>query len=267
MKRVLLVTAVALAAAAIPAQRAHGADTRVLLCFPGGPGSTADAQPVVDRFLTKLAALAGWSAATGAYYNDMATCRAQMKAAPASVVIVPLDIYLASHTAWKLTPVSTLKNEETAARYHVVGKAGTTLDSLKGQAVLTGLKEGARFLSKIGFHGKVDVSTDFKLERTRSALRAAKNVAKGKAVAAILNDNQLKSCQKTPRFKDLVPLVSGPELPGAIVAGVGSAPPKLAAALKTVCTDDAKLCKDMRIKGFVAVDTKQLVTLQGLLAP
>ncbi|MFT7621305.1 MAG: hypothetical protein ACI9WU_000466 [Myxococcota bacterium] len=249
------------------AQTASASDARFLLCFPGGPGSTADAQPVVDKFLGKLASLTGWSGATGTYMNDLADCARQFEAAPPTVVMVPLHVYLAKRTAWKLAAVSTMQNKETSGRYHIVAKKGATLESLKGQKLATGLKADARFFSRVAFANKVDVATHFEMSKTRSALRAVKNVAKGKVAAALVDDVQLSALDGLPMAKDLAPVLSGPALPGAIVAAVSGDQAKLAGALETLCSKDAALCKEMRITGFSRVDTNQLSELEKQLAP
>ncbi|MFT5430214.1 MAG: hypothetical protein ACI9OJ_000887, partial [Myxococcota bacterium] len=169
------------------------ADTRVLLCFPGGPGSTEQAQPIVDEFLAKLAPAAGWTTATGNYTNDMDACKKAMAEGGAQVVMLPLDVYLAERSAWKLSPVATLANKETASKYHIVAKAGVTAEKLKGATVSTGLSASDSFLSRIAFNGAFDCAGDFKLKRERSALSAIKNVARGKVEAAIVNDVEQKA--------------------------------------------------------------------------
>ncbi len=238
------------------------ATTKVLLCFPGGPGSTADAQPIVDRFLAKVSTLAGWSGAAGAYHNHLGKCATQFAADKPSVVIVPLHLYLAKRAAWNLSPVSTLQNKETSGQYHLVAKKGATLDSLKGQKLVTGLKADPAFFSKVAFAGKVDFASHFEFSPQRSALRAIKNVAKGKAAAVLLDDVQQRSLEGLPMAKELATLISGEKLPGAIVATVGAMDGKLHGALAGVCKSDAALCKEMRITGFSTVDAKQLTNLE-----
>ena len=238
------------------------AETRVLLCFPGGPGTTEQAQPVVDQFLSKLAAQAGWDKASGAYYNDMARCAAEIKAGKADVAMIPLDVYLAQRGAWKLAPVAKLANKETAGQYHIVAKKGATLDSIKGQQLSTGLKASDSFLTRVALESRVDVSKDFKVKRRRSALKSVKDVAKGKAAAALLDDVAQKALDGLPMAKDLVTVLSGPELPGAIVAGVGSTPSKLGEALLSLCTAHRSTCDEMRVKSFKKVDVTRLTELE-----
>lgn len=261
MKRVLVPLLLSL----LVATPAAAESKRILLCFPGGPGSTADAQPVVDRFLGKIAGLAGWDSATGAYYNDMSACAAEMKKGAADVVIVPLDIYLKERAAWKLAPIATLENKETSGQYHLIAKEGATLASLKGKKLVTGLKCDEAFLGKVAFAGKLSTS-DYAFERERSPLRAIKNVAKGQADAAILDDNQKRALEGKPMGEGIVVVVSGPELPGAIVAGAGTVPSGLSDALAKVCQDSADLCNEMRIKGFGKVDAGRLAELEQQLS-
>ena len=241
---------------------ASATSARVLLCFPGGPGSTEQAQPIVDEFLGHLASLTGWDDVNGTYINNMRDCRATMKAHPASVVMVPLDLFLAERKAWKLTANAALQNEETAGSYHLVALPGTTMESLSGKVVQTGLKASDTFLSRVAFDSKVDVTKSFTLERTRSARKAVKNAVKGKAAAAILNDIQFKALQSSAKYSKLTSLLAGPTLPGAIVANTGEKDDTLHKALLGVCKKHAEACKKMRITGFETVDSEKLSTLE-----
>ena len=257
-----------LIAISFTAQSASANSAHVLLCFPGGPGSTEQAQPIVDEFLAHLAVLAGWDNVKGTYINNMRECRAAMKTdTPATVVMVPLDLYLAERESWKLHASASLQNKETAGAYHLVALPGTTLEGLRDQPVQTGLKASDPFLTRVAFDGKVDVKTAFKLERTRSARKAVKNVVKQKTSAAILNDVQFNALQSSPKYSTLVSIVAGPTLPGAIVASVGSKSDTLTTALISVCKKHAEACKKMRITGFSDVDASTLSALEKKLNP
>ena len=242
---------------------ANAKTTHLLLCFPGGPGSTEQAQPIVDEFIGHLAALAGLSDVSGTYINNMRNCKAAMKAeAGASVIMVPLSVYLGERANWKLSAVATLQNKETAGSYHIVAQPGTTLEALKSQVVQSGLKESDGFLSKVAFKGQVDVGSAFTFERTRSARKAVKNVVKGKASAAILNDVQFNALKSSPKYSKLVSILAGPSLPGAIVADVGGSNTSLSAALMRICQEKKDACNKMRITGFTTVDAQQLIGLE-----
>ncbi len=261
--KILLLRALTLGFLAMPAT-ASATDVKFLLCFPGGPGSTADAQPVVDAFLKALAGQAGWGSASGTYTNDLAQC--QSGAGGAGVVVLPLDLYLQQHTAWRLTPVATLTNKETASRYHVVTKKGTTLDALKGKPVSTAIPASDAFLSRVGFDGKLDVSKDIALSRVRTALKALKDLDKGVVSAVLLDDVQQKALAGLPFAASLETVLSGAALPGAIVASVGAVQ-GLGPALTGLCSKATKVCDDMRITGFQPIDAAALAALGKKLTP
>jgi len=56
-------------------------------------------------------------------------------------------------------------------------------------------------------------------------------------------------------------VISGPALPGAIVASVGSEQPKLSQALLSVCQKHKETCEQMRVTGLQKVDVGQLAEL------
>ena len=242
---------------------ASAASAQVLLCFPGGPGSTEQAQPIVDEFLGHLASLAGWDDVKGKYINNMSECRAAMTTSqPATMVMVPLDLYLTRRKAWKMNASAALQNKETAGSYHIVALPGTTLEGLRGKAVQTGLKANDAFLTKVAFDNKVDVKTAFNLERTRSARKSVKNVVKQKTSAAILNNVQFNALKSSKKYSTLVSIATGPSLPGAIVASIGAPDDALQSALINVCKKHTEACEKMRITGFSAIDAKTLSTLE-----
>lgn len=265
MKHVI-VSLMALAVLLCAPPQAAAEEVKVLLCFPGGPGSTEDAQPIVDRFLGRVATLAGWAKASGTYCNDMTACQQAREDGAPQAVILPLDVYLANRARWNLTPVAALQNKEITGRYHVIVQKGKTLEAVKGQTLITSLKSAASFLSRVAFEGKISVETDFQFSRVRSPIRAIRNVVDGKAAAAILDDNQRRSLDGLPMAAEITVALSGRELPGAIVAGVGGVPTNLAAALTAVCAQHARECEEMRITGFAAVDAAQLTELEQQLS-
>ena len=240
---------------------AFAQDVSFLLCFPGGPGSSTDAKPVVDAFLGALKQSAGWTSVKGDYVNDAATCQAAMAAGGASVVVLPLDVYLERNTAWKLQPVATLANTETASRYHVLAKKGVTLEALKGQKIASGLAASAGFLGRVGFDGKVDLNGGASFVKARTALKALKDLDKGEVQAAIIDDVQQKALQGLPLAQTLETVLSGPELPGAIVSAVGAPVKGLSEALASVCEKSPKICADMRVNRFAPEDGAVLADL------
>jgi hypothetical protein len=241
---------------------AHAAQTKVLLCFPGGPGTTQDAQPIVDRFVARLAPLAGWGSAAGRYVNSRAACEREMRAGY-QVLMAPLDVYLERRVQWGLKAASELKTTQTSGQFHVLAKAGVTMASLAGQKVITPLKITPNFLVKIAFPIQAATVRALQISSVRSAYRAIKNVARDKAAAAIINDIQKRSLKGLKMAQGLAVIHSGARLPGALVAGTGGkVPGNLAKALRTLCQQDKKICKDMRLTGFKPVNAALLIRLE-----
>ncbi|HIA02461.1 MAG TPA: hypothetical protein EYN66_11205 [Myxococcales bacterium] len=259
MKRLLLLLVLIFT---LTVTAATAGDASVVLCFPGGPGSTADAQPVVDRFMAQLSKEMGWKDAKGVYFNQMSTCKHAYKDHAATLVMVPLNVYLEVRTSWKLNPIVLMNNKESSGQFHVITKTASCSGCLKGQTVTTGLKMSNNFLSRVAFDGKLQVGKGFTLKRTRSPIRAIKSVLKDKAIAAIVNDAQRRSLKGLPGTEEINTIISGPKLPGAIVASVGKPAPALKKVLLGLCKAQKELCKEMRITGFGKVDSARLKSLE-----
>ena len=242
--------------------------TSFVLCIPGGPGSTVDAQSVVDRFLNTLRDGTDLGPAAGAYYTDFASCaQALKKPADKRFVMIPLNVYLRERKAWQLRALVQVDTAKTSGQYHVVAPKGETLESLRGKRWVTGLKLKAPFLSRVAFDGRVALAPEG-LKHLRSSLSAIKRVAKGRADVVIVDDLQRKSMASLPIANELVVVHSGPDLPEAIVAVVGaSKTKKLKKALLSLCQKHKALCTELRVTRFRAVTDKQLTQLEQKLTP
>ena len=268
MKNHCLFGIVLLALVSISASVSAQVSTSFVLCIPGGPGSTADAQPVVDRFLKQVNERVNLGTTEAAYYTDFASCLQQVRKAAANrIVMVPLDVYLRERQAWQLRSVVQVDTAKTSGQYHVVASKGETLASLQGKRWVTGLKLDAPFLSRIALDGAVVLPSDG-FKKVRSSLSAIKRVAKGRADVVIVDDLQRKSMASLPIAKELAVIYSGPDLPEAIVAVAGKTPAKkLKKALLSLCQDHKSLCADLRITRFKSVDDKRLQALEKKLQP
>jgi len=242
--------------------------TSFVLCIPGGPGSTTDAQPVVDRFLKTLGESVDLGTSVGTYYTDFGSCaQAFKKPATKRIVMIPLNVYLRERKAWRLRALVQVDTAKTSGQYHIVAAKGETLDSLRGKRWVTGLKLEASFLSRVAFDGQVTLTADG-LKHQRSSLSAIKRVAKGRADAVIVDDLQRKSMASLPIAKEMTVVHSGPDLPEAIVAVVGdSKGKKIKKVLLGLCKKHKAMCADLRVTRFRSVTGKQLTELEQKLSP
>ncbi len=231
--------------------------TTLLICNVGGPGTTRQAQPVVDKFLMRMEKVGGWSAKSqsGAYYTRLKDCDRYFADKKPKMIVTDLATYLERQKAWNLTPLAHM-GSATSTRYHLLVPEGMAKDlaALKGKTLVTTLARRPLFLSKIVFGGKLDVATHFKLKRTRRPLKGLRKVARGHAEATVVEELAYQYLGELKLPKKLISIHQSERLPGLTLSIVGSQPKlskRIVKTLSKLCTGPGKgLCKTFRIKSF-----------------
>jgi len=233
----------------------------LLICNVGGPGTTRQAQPVVDSFLRRLEATGGFekNSLAGAYFTRQADCDRYHAAKKPKMIVTDLATYLDKQASWKLVPVAHMGTAK-ATRYHLLVRAGSykALAELKGKKLVTTLARRPRFLSRIIFGGKVDVAKHFALVRTRRPLKGLRKVARGQAEATVVEELAYKYLGELKLPKKLVSIHASQRLPGLTMSFVSSSldadkamKKRVLAVLPMLCKGPgAELCKTFRINAF-----------------
>lgn len=231
--------------------------TTLLICNVGGPGTTRQAQPVVDKFLRRMEKVGGWKAKSlsGVYYTRLKDCDRYFADKKPKMIVTDLATYLERQKDWKLAPLAHM-GSAASTRYHLLVPEGTAKNvaALKGKTLVTTLARRPLFLSKIVFGGKIDAATHFKLKRTRRPLKGLRKVARGRAEATVVEELAYKYLGELKLPKKLVSIHKSERLPGLTLSLVGSQPKLSKRVLKTLsklCSGPGKeLCKTFRIKSF-----------------
>ncbi len=243
---------------------------RVVICHPGGPGSTEEAAPRLATFSARVEELAGWPEGhmQGIYLNTSDACELQLRTRKPHVAILSLDTYLAHGAELKALPLlEVLPLSGERERYHLVGSAEETeaLDDLKGKTIAGETLTDPKFLSRLVFAGRLDAAEDLALERTRTALRALRLVQRGKAAAALVDSNTAKELKTLPFGDSLHTIFVSEALPGWPVLALGdsragdrlseSRQRALIEALTQVCQGEAgaRYCEPAFLGGFVPI--------------
>lgn len=232
----------------------------LLICYVGGPGTTAQAKPVVDKFLRQIERAAGWAqgAAEGAYHAQRAACDKAMAAQQANAVVVDLPAYLAQHKAWKLKPLAHMGQADDK-QYFVLVRKGSYKDlaALKGKTLSTTLADEPQFLSRVVFGGKLDAAKHFQLKQTRQPLKGIRAVSRGRAEATIVDEEAYAHLAELSGLpQPLEAIHRSAKLPGLTLAAVsGRASAKLirelVAALPKLCAGAGeKLCRTFGVSAF-----------------
>ncbi len=263
MRRIL----VALVALTAPAW----AGEAVLVCHVGGPGSTKQAQPSLDKFLRHLEKSAGLPASSlrGAYHTTAEGCAKYMDREEPAVAVLDLATWLANAKAWGLDPVAHF-GEAKGERYHLLVKKDAgfhDLDSLRGKALSSQLARDNDFASRIVLGNRVNASEHFSMQQARNTLRAVRAVLRGKSDAALVDHYTWTHIAEIDPGGSLSALFSSEGLPGLTLGSVDSRAPgvtgKIAAALPKLCTGDGEaLCKALQVKSLIAANGTLMGRLQ-----
>lgn len=263
----MLLALLALAAGTATARAAD--PIKVMICYPGGPGSQEEAAPRLDTFFRRVESTAGWEAGRvqARYCNTSDACDLYLKDAKPQIAILSLGGFLAIGEALKALPLmEVLPVGGDAQRYYVVVEKSDakTLEDLKGK-IVTGEHLGdALFLSRVVFAGKVDAAADFKLDPTRTSLRGIKEVHKGKADAVVLDVQTFDELKTLPFGADMRAVFTSEALPGWPLTALGDAKPgdrideatrkTLIDSMAKACEGEGKkVCESVRLGGFRAL--------------
>lgn len=253
----------------------HASDPAMLVvCAPGYPGSTEQAQPTMDEFSAHTSQVSGWSeAALGAvYYNDLAEGLARLEQADAVLALVPSPFYLEYADRLDLRPileaVSVERSPETWTL--VTGKGAVSgPESLDGW-VITG-REGysttfVRNVALDGWGAIPDTADVVYSVRTVSALRKA---SRGEPVAVLLDGEQTAALEGLPFASDLERVFESASLPPSLLCVIKDrlAPEKideLTRGLARMSSNKTgrEILQQMRLTGFEPVDEAEIARIR-----
>ena len=222
--RFLLAGSLALGAATVAA----AAEPRALIvvCAPGSPGTTDEAQGAMDAFAAALAEKAGLPAgALGATYatSDQAGT-ARLREKEAAVALVSLPFFLAHEKALglKAALVPVPQGGAATERWSLVAKKGRIggPGSLDGFTIFSSAGWSPAFVRgpALGAWGKLPASVQIAF--SPATLSALRNAAAGQPVAVLLDGAQSAALPFVPFAGDLEVVTRSPELPAGIVARV-----------------------------------------------
>jgi len=222
-----------------------------LVCVPGGAGSAEEAQERIDTFFSALEPLVGFKV-EGEYQNTLAGCESYLKRQSPSFGIFSTPVYLEWKKEKKLVVMGeVLREGHGEGRFYVVGRKGTTLEGLRGQALLSRHWDLEPFVSSVAFQNKLNLAEHFQGKKVSSGLRAIKKVSKGKAGAALLDEQEYASLGSLPLPVELEALLTSEPLPGAplVLIGKGGKNAKsLKKGLGRLCVVNKAACEAIQLK-------------------
>lgn len=243
----------------------------LVICAPGYPGSTAEAQPSMDTLAAAVSHAAGWPAGTvkAEYQETEAGGVARFKGAAPTLALVPLPFFLAHAADLKLTPrvQAVLKDAHETEVWTLVAKKGrvTGAASLAGWKIASLAAYAPDFIRNVALAGWGTLPSGVQFVETGQVLSALRQAASGENVAVLLDGTQSASLSTLPFAADLETVAKSPALPTSVLSTVGPAlgpndAKRLVAGLLEMANapDGAKALDVVRIARFVPLDDKAL---------
>lgn len=266
--RLAAAAAVVLAAAPLASRAAAPPPVSLVVCAPGYPGSTAEAQGTMDGLAAAIARAAGLPAGGVTATYDETEQGGVARLRHADLALVPLQFYLQHERDLGLR-----------ARLHAVpAGAGAAISwtlvagkgrvrgapSLAGWTVVSiaGFSPGFVRGAALGAWGALPAST--RIVQSGAVLSALRKAAAGQDVAVLLDPAQAASVSTLPFANDLEVVAKSPPLPASVVATVGGRTPAawsaIEAGLERMGSDpaDAALLAGLHVARFVPIDAKAL---------
>jgi ABC-type amino acid transport substrate-binding protein len=228
----------------------------------GAGGTTEAAAPFVEQLLRYLEGKLGWPAnsASGQFFPDATSAEKFVEEKKPGFGLVDAPVFL----DWKKklgadVVGSVYGDNQSLGHFSVVVKDAKykSLDDLKGKTLASNHLEFPKFVSRIGFDGKLDVEKHFVLSPKNRGTKAVSALGSGAADAILVDDAQLaalKGDTGSLGFKPIVVFTSPPLPPTPVVMFEKNIQPKdreaISKALLGMCGDSPKgsdVCKALKI--------------------
>jgi len=224
MKKLLPVMLLALA---LYPFRCFSADARMLVCAPGYPGSTAEAQPAMDAFAGAIPA-AGGPKLSISYFQQESEALEALRSPEVHFVMTTLPFFLSNRERFGLEPMAQAlaDGREAEQRWSLVAGRGRIgkADELKGWTIFSPAGYSEDFVRAMAFDGWGEAPEDLKIVFFPRILTALRKAAGEEMVAVLLDGQQAASLERLPFAKDLEIVRAGPSVPVSLVCSVGKRP-------------------------------------------
>ena len=249
----------------------------LVVCAPGYPGSTAEAQPAMDVFAAAVAAGAGWKQGDlgAVYFETEKPGVDRLAASDAAVALVALPFWLEHRAALELAPHLQAVEEggDAVEAWTLVAPAGVVSGApgLAGFELVTISGYAPRFVRGPALGPWGDLPADVRIVSSNNVLSAMRRASQGNKVAVLLDRASAAAVPTLPFASKLQVVTRSAPLPVAVLSVVGDRVPaaKLKALLKGLTsletTPSGKLAlAGVRLTRFVAADQAALTRAREL---
>ena len=272
MMRSLFLTAALAAPLSLGAQltlpaMAHAASNDIVVESATSGGTAETATPYLDLFAAYAKThLAGWKPIVMTFFQSPKPAEEAIFAKKPGFGMLDVELFLDVRKREEVVVLATAEGPlHSHGHMHLVVKdpAIKTLEDLKGKVLVSNHLQSPRYVSKVVFDGKIDVTTFFKLEPSASPMKGLKAVDRGEAAATMVDDQQLASMKTLPFGASLRTIFTSTALPPTpFVAFAKNATPEERIAMQKMvlgmCADakGAEVCKALQITKFGKPDAK-----------
>ena len=244
----------------------HAADTvGVVVLKEHGVGTSAAAQPFLDKLVDVTAKQNGWAGSKGQFFTKRDAAEGWVQSDKPHYGIVSLGAFL----AWKgKLNVDAVGQAVVATgggqQYFVISKSASDLAGCKGKKLASDHADDAKFIDKVVSGGQFKLS-DFTLDLTTRPLQTTKKVVNDDDECALIDDAQLAELKKM-NVAAVKTVWSSARLPAMIVAKFPSAPAAEAtafqASLSKICTGTGQqICNDVGLSSLSGTPPADLPSL------
>jgi len=266
MKKALLI--ILLAPALYPGL-GFSAEVGLVVCAPGYPGSTTEAQPAMDAFAASISA-AGGPEVSLAYFKRETEGLEALRAPEVHFVMTTLPFFLAHRKALELEPLAqaVAEGHEANQQWSLVAGKGriTKAADLEGWTIISPAGYSDVFVRAMVFDGWGETPENLKIVFSTRILTALKKAAGEDRVAVLLDEPQTASLGRLPFGEKLDIVRTGPSVPVSLICSIGTRASRaehdsLATALLSLGSDPAAAdaMAGIRMEKFIAVRREALL--------
>jgi hypothetical protein len=243
----------------------------LVVCAPGYPGSTVEAQPAMNAFAAAAARAAGWEPGEleAVYYETEQGALERLTKPAAALLLVPLPFFLQHRAAYALEPQleAVEHGGEAAEPWTLVASA----DAVKRPADLAGFELVSlagyvpRFVRGPALGSWGELPPTVRITFSGAVLSSLRRAAAGEKVALLLDRAQAAALPTLPFAAKLAVVTRSAPLPVLVLCVVGGRLPAdrvkaLIAALRTLGATQpgAEALAGIRLTGFVPADMAAL---------
>jgi hypothetical protein len=267
----IAVSVICLVTAGAPLRAGTG-EIAILVLKEHGVGSSALAQPYVDRFTSLTAQQNGWAGARGQYLNSRSAVRPFVEANDPHYGMFSLAAFLALREAYQLEVIGRVASTLAGGQqYFIVSRAARDLTGCKGRTLASDHTDDARFVEQVVARRQFRL-VDFQVLHNLRPLQSIRQVLSGAADCALIDDAQLAELEHLEGAGDVRVVWKSEPLPPMAVVAFPAAPAAerraFQASLRGLCREEPAeaVCKEVGIQSLDsagASDYAEVVSLYG----